>query len=90
MAAALTLPENVNVGESFVVTGTGFANTTAYTVTVNARGNADVLFGNTTSGGGAVDTTSKLTITPSKAGLIHVTVSDGTSSVTGTIKVWRT
>lgn len=89
MAAALQLLSEVNVGDEVVIKGTGFANSTAYTVNISKDGNNDVKFQGTTSGGGAVDTTNELTITAGSEGIIYVSVTDGTSTVKGQIPVWR-
>lgn len=91
MAAANTTVEIANVGDALVITGTGFQNTHAYTVTVSKRGAGyTIAFGGTTSGGGAVDTTGKLTLTLDSEGIIDYTISDGASTLTGQVQVWRT
>lgn len=89
MAAALQLPTEANVGDDIVIEGTGFEDSTAYTVVVSGLGSFGIKFGGTTSGGGAVDTTNKLTITPNEPGNLEVTVSDGSSTVSGTIQIWE-
>lgn len=94
MAAALTNTLQMNVGQTLKVTGTGFANTTAYTARFGfpgkGHGAPTILAGGTTSGAGVVDLTGICEVTPSEEGDISVTVSDGSATVTETIKVWRT
>lgn len=90
MAAALQLPDLLNKGDQLIVEGTGFAITTAYTVIISKRGSGfTAVFKNTTSGGGAVDTTNKLSLIMDSEGVLDVSVSDGTSTVTGQIPIWH-
>lgn len=91
MAAALQLPAEMVVGSELVIAGTGFANTTAYTAIVDLPGpNApSITLKGTTSGAGAVTATAVATLIPGNEGIANITVSDGTSTVKGTVKISR-
>ena len=91
MPAAIQLPTEIVVGSELVVAGTGFANTTAYTIDIGLPGpnQPSLKLKGTTSGAGAVTATAVATVIPGNEGIANITVSDGTSTVKGTVKISR-
>lgn len=91
MPAAIQLPTDIIVGQELVIAGTGFANTTAYTIDIGLPGPSQpsLKLKGTTSGAGAITATGVATLTPGAEGVCSVRVSDGTSTVSGTVKIHR-
>ena len=91
MAAALQVADQMICGEELVIDGTGFANTTAFTVdlTLPGIGAPSITLKGTTSGAGAITGSDVATVIPSAEGIITVKASDGTSTVTSTVEVFR-
>jgi len=92
MAAAVPDIADKTIGDSLAITGTGFANSTAYTMTVKlpGPGSPSIKIKGTTSAGGAITDTSAIAeIQLANAGEVTVIVSDGTSTVTKTFRVWH-
>lgn len=76
-------------GQAIVPTGTGFANTTAFTVTVSGPSTSqnDIKVTGTSSGGGAIDP--KLTITLNAPGPVTVHIVCGSDDISETTDIWN-
>ena len=98
MAAALVLPAiagataQQRVGESILVTGTGFANTTAYTVHISTPDESeDVVMKGVSSGGGAINmATDGGSFVPQSDGFYTVKVVCGSDTLSCTVEVFST
>lgn len=89
MAAAVSAPASVNVGQAIVLSGTGFADSTAMTLTVRTPTESiDAEWKFTSSGGGAFTFATYGVVVPQEAGMYTVTASDGTSTVTAVVEVF--
>jgi hypothetical protein len=96
MAAALVLPAlagatvQQRIGAPILVTGTGFANTTAYTCTITTPDETeDVVFKGSSSGGGAINlATDGGTFTPEIEGFYTVTVVCGSDTLSCKVEVF--
>lgn len=91
MAAAIVVPAQLSIGDKLVVTGTGFANSTASTFTFQfpSPGNNAIVLKQTSSGGGVLNSATVADVPMPGAGICRVTVSDGTSVVTGECEVFH-
>lgn len=91
MAATIVVPSQLSIGDKLVVTGAGFANNTPSTIVIQfpSPGNNSVTLKQTSSGGGALNSATVADVPMPGAGICNVTVSDGTSVVTGQCEVFH-
>ena len=87
MATVTITPDSNGYGETTTVAGTGFANSTAITVTWDGTALVTVPSSITSSGSGAVSFTFE--IPQDILGVYSIIVSDGTTSVTTNFEVIR-
>lgn len=90
MAAAIVVPDSVVVGTPITLTGTGFANTTAYTAEFsNPEETGHAVFKGASSGGGAIAfATDGGVFTPQVGGVFTVRVVCGSDTLESACQVF--